>query len=154
MSWSLQLKNGDLTLGEARYGAVTGSAKLIQDLRCALLERIGTDPQHPAFGSSLDGGRLPDGTELPSLIGRKDWARVVVEVESEIRRIERNHQARQTSRIEADKFTYGRPTLTPAEILVSIDGIESIQVGDTLLVRVSLVTGGQQNYVIDIPVST
>lgn len=154
MSWSLHLKNGDLALGEARYGAVTGPAKLVQDLRCALLERIGTDPQHPSFGSSLDGGRLPDGTELPSLIGRKDWARVIVEVESEIRRIERNHQARQVSRIEADKFTYGRPTLTPSEILVAIDGIDAVQVGDTLLVRVSLQTGGDQNYVIDIPVST
>jgi hypothetical protein len=154
MSWSLQLRNGDLALGQARYGTVTGHTKLTQDLRCHLLERMGTDPTHPSFGSTLDGGRLEDGTEIPSLIGRMDFNRVILEVEAEIRRIERAHQDRQLARIESDKFTYGRPTLLPSEILVAVSDIQFAQVADTLMVRVTLQTGNETEQTIDVAVGT
>jgi hypothetical protein len=70
MSWSLRIQNGDLMLDGTNLGRATGSAKLIQDLRCAILEKMGTDDLHPEYGSLLDGGRDESGDVQPGYIGR------------------------------------------------------------------------------------
>ncbi len=151
MSWSLELRNGDLTIGGARLGIVTGEYKLVQDFRCALLEAMGTDESHPWFGSLIDGG-VQDGIPVPSLIGTDDWQETAVAIEAEVRRIGRQIQNQQQRRLEDDRFTYGRPTLTGAEILLGVSSIRFYQAQDKMLVRVTLTTGTNETATIDVPV--
>src|SRR4051812_37950439 len=107
MSWSLQLRNGDLALGGANLGIVTGSQKLTQDLRCAILEKMGTDELHPWYGSLLDGGMDAEGVVSPGYIGETDWELGALNVQAEIRRIAKQYQDAQAARLENDRLTYG-----------------------------------------------
>lgn len=150
MSWSLQLRNGDLTIGGASLGVVTNQAKLVQDLRCAILERMGTDPDHPWFGSLIDGGRL-NGVEQPSLIATTNWNVAALTIEAEIRRIVGQYQTQQINRSQADRTSYGKPTLTPEELLMNVANIEFFQAQDNLLCRVTLVTGAGTELPINVP---
>lgn len=153
MSWSLQLRNGDLTIGGASLGTVNNQAKLVQDLRCAILERMGTDPDHPWFGSLIDGGRL-NGVEQESLIGTSNWNLAALSIEAEIRRIVSQYQTQQINRTQADRTTYGKPTLTPQELLMSVANVEFFQAQDNLLCRVTLVTGTGTELPINVPLGT
>lgn len=153
MSWSLQLRAGDLIVGGASFGTATGRAKLVQDLRCAILERMGTDEDHPWFGSLIDGGRL-NGTEQESIIATDDWDRAALAVEGEIRRIVDQYQKQQIVRTEQDRSAYGKPTLTPGELLMGVNNIQFFQAQDNLLCRVTLVTGADQEIPINVPLGT
>lgn len=153
MSWSLQLRGGDLTIGGASFGVVTQQQKLVQDLRCAILERMGTDPDHSWFGSLIDGGRL-NGVEQESIIATDNWDVAVLAVESEIRRIVDLYQKQQILRTEQDRTTYGKPTLTPGELLMGVGNLEFFQAQDNLLCRVTLVTGADQNIQVNVPLGT
>lgn len=153
MSWSLQLRGGDLVIGGSSLGVVTQQQKLVQDLRCAILERMGTDEDHTWYGSLIDGGRL-NGVEQESLIGTDDWNVAVLSVESEIRRIVDSHQKQQIARSERDRTVYGKPTLTPAELLMGVNNIEFFQAQDNLLCRITLVTGADRDIQINVPLGT
>lgn len=153
MSWSLELRSGDLTIGNAAFGTVTNQQKLVQDLRCAILERMGTDDDHPWFGSLIDGGRL-NGVEQESIIGTDDWNTAVLAVESEIRRIVDLYQKAQILRSEKDRMTYGKPTLMPAELLMAVSSIEFYQAQDNLLCRITIVTGAGSDTKINVPLGT
>src|SRR5437868_3509816 len=115
MSWSLRVSNGDLVLEGGKLGTVTGSAKLLQDFRHYLLERMGDDPLHPSYGSLIDGGRLTNGQIVPSPIGGVNWKMITLELESEIRRIAAAYQNMQLQRAKNDSTYYGKSTLTAAE---------------------------------------
>lgn len=154
MSWSLALRNGDLVLGGTQLAAVAGTAKLVQDLRCAILEPMGTDDLHPAFGSLIDGGRRPDGTAVSSPLGGSDWKLIAMNIEAELRRILDNHRSRQLGRARSDQFTYGRPTLSPGELLISVNNIEMISVQDTLVCRVTLGVGDGTDRTLNIPLTS
>lgn len=151
MSWSLQLRNSDLALGGAQLGQVTGQAKLVQDLTCALLERRGTDDMHPGYGSLIDGGLDDFGVEQPSVFGSSDWQRIGLRVESEIRRICSEYQRAQLERARQDRYTYGKSTLSNDELLLQVNQISMYQAQDTLLVTVSITTGNSQQVSIDLP---
>lgn len=152
MSWSLELRNGDFTAGAARLGTVTRHRKLFQDLRCAVLERMGTDNLHPGYGSLIDGGRSPDGVEHPGVIGETDLQMIVLEIESEIHRISRNLQRQQLARAKQDHLTYGKPTLEPAEVLVGVSGIDFYQREDVLKVTVTVQTASDDSWAFEIPI--
>lgn len=154
MSWSLELRNGDFTIGGARLGSVTGSQKLVQDLRCAILERMGTDPAHRDYGSLIDGGRTLDGVEHPSLIGGMDWDRIAIQVESEIRRLAIAHQDRQLARTEQDRIVYGKSTLSHGEVLAGLREVNLVQVQDTLNVLIVLQVGDGETRTLNIPLSS
>lgn len=151
MSWSLKLTHGDLTLSGTQFGIVTDEAKLVQDLSCHLLERMGTDDLHPGFGSLIDGGTRPDGTEIPSVIGDPDVALVALEIEAEIRRVAREHQAKQLVRAKSDRFTYNKVTLTAGEVLLSIQNIVFTQIEDRLAVKIVLQTAHGQDVELVLP---
>lgn len=153
MSWSLQLRGGDLVIDGSSFGTVSHQNKLIQDLRCAILERMGTDEDHPWFGSLIDGGRL-NGKEQPSIIATDDWDVAVLAVESEIRRIVDQYQKQQIARSERDRSIYGKPTLVPGELLMNVGSIEFYQAQDNLLCRVSLVTGADAEMTLNVPLGT
>lgn len=154
MSWSLELRSGDLTIGGARLGVVNGSSKLIQDLRCALLERMGTDAFHPSYGSLLDGGRTPDGVQHGGLIGETDWDAIAIQVDSEIRRIASEYQDRQLARAQADRVTYGKTTLDAGEAFLGLSDVNLVQVQDTLFVRITLQVGSGETRTLNIPLTS
>jgi hypothetical protein len=153
MSWSLQLRGGDLVTDGASFGTTTGAGKLVQDLRCAILERMGTDEDHPWFGSLIDGGRL-NGVEQTSLIATGNWDMAILAVEGEIRRIVDLYQKQQIARSERDRSSYGKPTLTPSELLMGVGNIEFFQAQDNLLCRVTLITGANDEMKISIPLGS
>lgn len=151
MSWSLKLRGGDLALGGASLGTVENEQKLVQDLRCALLEPRGFDLVNPDFGSTLDGGYV-NGKYVDGVIGDSDIERVRSKIVSEIQRVAQNQQARQVARANADRARYGASTLTANELLKSISNIEIYQIQDTLLVRVTL-SLGERETTLDIPIA-
>lgn len=140
MTWSFWVTHGDFRLNGSHFGIVTDTAKLTQDLRCALLEKMGTDNLHPGFGSLIDGGTRSDGLEVPGVVGESRLDLVLMAIESEIRRIGRDHQAKQLARVKADRSTYNKSTITPREALIAISNINVEQVQDNLNITVSLQT--------------
>lgn len=153
MSWSLQLQGGDLVVSGARLGQAFGTQKLVQDLRCAILEHQGSDDMHPDFGSLIDGGTDASGNEVASLIGTSRWDFAALRIESEIRRIVANYQRQQAVRARNDRTTYGESTLTNDELLVEVKKIDMTQALDKLFVQITLDTGVGRNITIDIPVT-
>jgi hypothetical protein len=140
MSFSLLIQNGDLALNGTALGKVEGGQKLVQDLSCAVLTPIGSYEEHPDFGSALDGGVTSNGYK-ESVIGESDWHKAATVVRSEIQRICTNYQRQQMARNVADGETYGKSTLTPPEILLSVQNIEVVEAQDNLLAAVRIATG-------------
>lgn len=125
----------------AQIGVVQGSQKLVQDFRCAVLEALGNDDLHPSWGSTLDGGIGPNGEWVRGVIGTADpWA-AQMQVESEIRRIATLLQQRQLQRLQQERLTYNKVTLTASEILLGVTNVRMSQVGDALTVGVTLHNG-------------
>lgn len=153
MSFSLLIENGDLPLNGTSLATCEGAHKLTQDLACEILTPMGTDEAHPDFGSLLDGGINPEGNYVEGVIGEGDWDRVALTVQAEIQRICNEYQLQQISRNKSDAAVYGKTTLTPEEILVSVQGIKLQQAEDNLLVTVTLSTGNGPIQV-NVPVSS
>lgn len=155
MSWSLHLRNGDLNpSGPGGLAQVTGSQKLVQDLRCALLTPIGTDPLHLDFGSTLDGGTGPDGSIIPSAIGSVIDTNTILYIESEIRRVLTGYQEQQVNRLLADQATLGgKNTFAQGEILYSIDNVNVQQIGDVVVASAALTTSDGDSITLTNPVS-
>lgn len=141
MSWSLQVSGGDLVVNQAQLSTVANEAKLLQDLRHYLLERMGTDSLHPEYGSLIDGGTKPDGTEVPSPIGHTDWRQIALSIEADIRRIGAAYQSAQLNRAKSDRLRFNRSTLTAGEVLASIDSVVFTQDQDALLVTINITAG-------------
>lgn len=154
MSWSLELRNGDLTISGAQLGQSTGPSKLVQDLRCALLEARGSDDLHPSYGSILDGGRDEFGNDVASIIGTYDWELAAVRVDSEIRRVCAEYQTQQTQRAKNDRYTYGESTLTNDELLLDISSLQMFEAQDKLMVQVTLTTARGEPVQVNIPISS
>lgn len=152
MTWSLKLQNGDLSIGAAQLGQIVGGQKVAQDLRCAILEEMGTDPDHPWFGSLVNGGIDENGVVQPGIIGTDDFNRAASMVEADIRRIVEQYQAQQLARSQSDRFLYGSATLTPNELLTGLTGLEFYAIQDTLLIRVTLQTADSNQFTLNIPV--
>lgn len=151
MTWSLRVSKGDFVLDGGKLGTVTASNKLLQDFRHYLLERMGTDPLHPAYGSLIDGGVRPNGQVVESPIGRTDWKQIVLELETEIRRIAAEYQRMQVEHAKSDRLYYGKSTLTQGEILAAIPSITFEQNMDALNVNITLETGDFQLAQITVP---
>lgn len=141
MSWSFQIVNGDLAYGSGGLNTVTGASKLTQDLTCALLEPVGTDPLHPTFGSTLDGGTDPSGAHVEGAIGQINNYATGTFIGAEIQRVCRAYQSQQIARNTSDVSVYGKSTLTADEALLAVSGITVQQVVDHVLVGATLQTG-------------
>lgn len=140
MSWSFRVTHGDFRLHGSHFGVVTDEQKLTQDLRCALLEKMGSDDLHPEFGSLIDGGRRLDGREVAGVVGESRLDLVVMAIESEVRRIGRDYQGRQLARVKSDRSVYNKSTIRPREALISITNINVEQIQDNLNITVTLQT--------------
>lgn len=155
MSWSFQLQNGDLSpFGPGGLAVVTGSQKLVQDLRCWLLESVGTDPLHLDYGSNLDGGKSPDGTIIESNIGSVIDKQHLLAIESEVRRVLNAYQEQQVNRLYRDQQALGgKNTFSAGEILYSIQSVQVTTVGDVVVVQVGIQTADGQSVSLTTPVS-
>lgn len=147
------MKNGDLALEGANLSIVSGTAKLVQDLRCAILEARGHDPFHPEFGSIIDGGVDTNGIYSPSMIGEMDWAFVALRVKSEINRICEAQQRVQIDRDRNDRSRYGSSTLDRSEVLKSVTSINISQTQDKMMVSVKILTAANTTAIISLPVA-
>lgn len=144
--FSIAIKNGDIYAPGGSFATVTGVNKLLQDLRCWILTRMGTNEFQPSYGSLLDGGVEPDGTIVQSPIGSvtSDWSSIESFTASDIQRVCSSYQKEQARRIEEDQETYNKITLIPEEILKSVNSIEFNIVESTklgVLVSISNVKG-------------
>lgn len=149
------MQGGDLSLGgPGGFSTVTGTQKLIQDLRNWILEPRGTDPDHPEYGSVLDGGTLPDGTVLESPVGSILDASVIMNMESEIRRILTAYQQQQLDRLQRESALYnGKNTFAPGEILYSIDKVDVQQYIDVAIATVTITTSSGQIVPFNVPIT-
>lgn len=141
MSWSLEISNGDLTFAGAGMGTVQGAQKLVQDLSCAVLEPMGNDTMHPSFGSTIDGGTMPDGTYVQGIIGQANDSYAAAYVEGDLTRIAQQYQSQQQARYQQDVATYGKGTITADEALLSLESVTAAAVQNQLLVSATLQTG-------------
>jgi len=134
VSWSLDITGGDLNFVSDRSGAatVTNRDKAFQDLRCALLEPMGSDPMHPEHGSLLDGGRLPNGRTVESLVGQE--ALSVLKIKEEIGRVIQRYMTMQRNKIDSENQLYGKSTLQDGEIVQTIMSIDHRMFGSTKVI--------------------
>lgn len=152
MSISFSIDGGDLKVGSGRsFETVTGAQKLAQDLGLWVLERIGTDPATPQYGSRLDGGII-DGISIDSFIGQTLTNERVLEVKQELSTLLAQYQQDQVSKMQREMVLYnGNHTLTTDETLSTVDSIEAVSVGDQIIVRVSITTLAGSNFKLTLP---
>jgi hypothetical protein len=153
MTWSLRINNGDFVVTSAHLGTVTAQQKLLQDFRCAILEQMGTDNLHPDYGSLIDGGINSSGEVVSGVIGNINIDEVTMIVESEISRIARYIQRAQLARAKSDKLTYGRATLVPQEVLLSLNGITFEQREDLLNVTIFLTAANDESFEVQLAIN-
>jgi phage baseplate assembly protein W len=139
MTWSLQLKGGDIVKGRGNaLATLTGSEKVQQDLTHWILTNLGSDPFNPGYGSVID-------YDSDTIVSAQVEGEVIYVPESkldlvvgEVDRVVGRYQARQLSRIEQESVLYnGRHTFSAGEIITDYD-IEYEQVLDTLYVDINL----------------
>jgi hypothetical protein len=152
MTWSLAITNGDLVLSNSDYATVTGEQKLIQDLTCFLLETMGTDPNHPDYGSLLDGGIDGGGTVYQSMLGLPNGnALSEALIQSELQRVLLAYQNMQIQRAKSDRVQYGKTTFSLGEVLLSVDSITMTTIADMLIANIGITTGNDTSVSLSVP---
>jgi hypothetical protein len=132
---------------------VSGQDKLLQDLKLWVLERIGTDPATPTYGSRLDGGVI-NGEEVPTFIGMMVNERVAAEIRSEVISLLQRYQAAQYEKLREETILYvGKNTLDASEIIQSIDSVRIRSESTTIIVSVHLTTLANQSLNLTFPVA-
>lgn len=149
MSFSLELKNGDLGLSGTSFGTVVNAAKLQQDLTSAILTPLGFEELYPEFGSILEDDLINPEVQI---IGSRDFHHAAALIRSELIRLCQNYQVQQIARNEDDAIKFGKPTLTPGEILLNVIDVRFVQAEDHLLCTLVLEIGND-TIELNIPVS-
>lgn len=146
MSKSLSIAAGDLTVTGRHYDTVTGVDKLKQDLKCLMIERVGTDPATPDFGSQF---------ETDAYIGNVYSEILAAEARADVQELLQSYQSAQLEKIKQETIAYnGLNTLSADEVIQNIDSIDSVFSVDTLVIRVTLTTLANTQIKIDVPVDT
>lgn len=154
MSTSLSIVNGDLVIGPGRkFETVSGKAKLMQDLKLWVLERIGNDPLLPTYGSTLDGGTL-NGQPVDSFIGQLATQEALNSIRIATLELLDKYQTMQFDKMRTETLLYnGKNTLDSDEVIDEITSVDVAQVGDTVLVRVIITTLAGSTLKLTIPLS-
>lgn len=118
MTWSLQLRNGDIQKGKGNsLATTTGYRKVEQDLFAWIMTELGESVFTPSFGSMIEfepGGMIELGTG-DVLYVNEDRIQLII---SEIHRIIEEYQKRQLSRLRLEVAMYGgKHTFDPGEII-------------------------------------
>lgn len=128
------IQNGDLVLGHGGFQAVSGTAKVRQDLGIALREPLGCDRFHPRWGSVL-----------PNFVGEPITKRIGAQVEAEVYRVVRNYMATKANQMQTEFLRGQKASLTADEVVVNITKVDVAWNMDRLFIRVSLETAGGGN---------
>lgn len=153
MSKSLTITNGDLAVSSRNFDVVNGINKLKQDLHLHILERLGTDPSTPGYGSVLDGGRDEQGNEIPSFIGQLMSEERAADARADVLRIVTRYQQDQLEKMKREAIRFrGQHTLESGEVIHRIDSVVSRIFGTTIIVQVVLTTLSNQSLRLTIPI--
>lgn len=110
---NFKLSDGDLVLGQSnRLETVSDFDKLIQDLKCWLMEPYGTGFMTPNFGSFLN-----------NMIGRPMNSETEMDIRAEIDRILSMYQAAQQEKIKLARYKNTLNVFSRKEILNKIKNI-------------------------------
>jgi phage baseplate assembly protein W len=127
---TLQVQNGDLQLDTGgRLQFITGSSKLIQDLRLWLQEEYGIGYTSPNFGSTLY-----------KMIGQGLTAEAITSVQSEITRVLNLYQSNQALRLQKAQSKTELSYWNKSEIIKSINSINAHTYNASIIIDVSLTT--------------
>lgn len=129
------VKNGDLVMAGGRYAMVDGVARVQQQLSLGLRETYGGDRFHTGWGSAL-----------PEWIGKVITEGLTLDVRAEVLRVIRNHLIVQNGQLKDRATVALKPTITANEIIAEVTDIRITQQQDTLMVRVTIRTSGQQEF--------
>jgi hypothetical protein len=133
---------------------VTDEQKLIQDLTCYLLESMGTDPNHPDYGSLLDGGVDGSGAIHQSMLGLPNGDSLSEAlISSELQRVLLAYQNMQIQRAKYDRTTYGKTTFSLGEVLLSVDSITFTALADTLIANIGITTANDTSVSLSVPLT-
>lgn len=131
---TIAIRNGDFALGDGGFVILSGAAKLIQDLGCALREPIGTDRFHRMYGSTLE-----------SLVGQQIGPASAAMIQSEVERVIANYITVQQALLSRDALAGRFPRFNSGEVIKSVDSITVQQSFDAMLVTVVLTTLSQES---------
>lgn len=126
---TMMLKDGDFDVSGGNYAMVTGTAKVAQDLRGALLEPLGNDRFHTGWGSTLD-------TFIASIADENTR----MDIEAEVNRVVTNYAAIQRDKIEADITGDTDSRFTTDEVLSRIRSITVTEAVESVTVAIALQT--------------
>lgn len=141
---TLQVTNGDLQLDTGgRLQFVTGSSKLIQDLRLWLQEEYGIGYTSPNFGSTLY-----------KMIGQGLTAEAITSVQSEITRVLNLYQSNQALRLQKAQSKTELSYWNKSEIVKSINAISAYPYNASIIVNVSLTTLSNSSLSLQLSITT
>lgn len=124
------LDDGDLVVGtNSDLAMATGTNKVVQDVRGALLEPLGNDRFHPGWGSDLD-----------SYIGTPTFSDVTITVQSEVNRVVGNLAAVQRDQIESQSLNSDVSTWTTDEVIAGVTSVNVQQTYDAVNVEITVGT--------------
>lgn len=123
------LKDGDLVPQRRAFVEITGTAKVQQDLRCALLEPLGNDRFHPGWGSTLE-----------TFISEIADETTRLDVRAEVNRVLTNYAAVQRDKIEADINGSADTRFTTSEVLDQVKGLDVTVMQDSVRVSITIQT--------------
>lgn len=135
---TLMLRDGDLVVSKRDYVTVSGTGKIAQDLRGAMLEPMGNDRFHTGWGSLLD-------QAIASVVNEDTR----LDIEAEVGRIISNYAAVQNDRIDADIAGGGESRYTTDEILSRIVGVSVELDFDKVRITVKLQTAAGEVVVLN-----
>lgn len=148
---NFKLFNGDLILGRSnRLELVSDTNKLLQDLRCWLLEPFGTGFMTPNFGSFLEF------SGEKGFVGRPIGTETEMELKSELDRILSLYQASQQEKIKLARYNNNLNIFSRKEILNRVKDI-SVKVNgsrpDAYNVTIVLEVGNGQELTMELSTS-
>jgi hypothetical protein len=126
---TLALQHGDLVLASSGHRTLDGASKVLQDLRGALLEPMGTDRFHPAFGSVL-GSHV--GEPISEFTGH--------DLRAEVQRVVDAYAGVQRDRLERDALSGRRSRYKTDDVLANLQTVSTRQMGDRIYLQVVLRT--------------
>jgi phage baseplate assembly protein W len=141
MSKSLALVGGDLAIQNRSFQTVSGKDKLFQDLKCQILEPLGSDPATPTYGSTIE-----------DTIGGVTTPELLLNLKAELTDLLERYQSDQLEKIQEEIIRYsGQTTLDPDEVVKSIDAIDIVQSFDTIILRITITTIGDTQFQFILP---
>lgn len=132
---TLAIQNGDLVIGPTGHEVVSGVQKISQDILLAIIERYGSDPYHPRWGSLLD-----------RYVGQIMTDAVLFDIQQEALRVVSNYIAVQTSQIQQDVLVSQGSRFSASDVVRDVSDIQVSVAEDPTRanVRLQLVTANGQ----------